>query len=146
MGVLFRTCRKRRGYVRLRRRWVFHLRLFWGVLIGHHCCIFLTSRFNVPVGHRGDVPLRRLGDVPSRRRWVFHLVPICSITGTYRDTSLRRRHDVLMPVGLILRNIMESLFYCIAAKDISSLFISAHIMQINISHRNSVLFKSISKE
>ena len=136
MGVLFGTCRRRRGYVPLRRRLVFQLRLFWDVLIGRHCCILLPSRFDVPVRRRGDLPLIRLGDVPLRRRWVFHLVPICDFAGAYRETLLRRRDDVLMPGGLILRNIMESMFYCLPCKEFSSFFISEYIMQINISHWN----------
>ena len=136
MGVLFGTCRRRRGYVPLRRRLVFQLRLFWDVLIGRHCCILLQSRFDVPVRRRGDLPLIRLGDVPLRRRWVFHLVPICDFAGAYREMLLRRRDDVLMPGGLILRNIMESLFYCLPCKEFSSFFIREYIMQINISHWN----------
>ena len=47
----------------------------------------------------GDVALRRLGDVLSRRRWVFYLGRTCDVAGTYREMSVRRRHDVLMPVG-----------------------------------------------
>ena len=47
-----------------------------------------------------DVPLRRLGDVPLRRHWVFHLRRTCDVTGTYRETSLLRRYDVLLPGGL----------------------------------------------
>ena len=46
-----------------------------------------------------DVPLRRLGDVPLRRHWVFHLRLTCDVTVTYRETSLRRRYDVLLPGG-----------------------------------------------
>ena len=49
-----------------------------------------------------DAPLRRFGDVPLRRRWVFHLGRSWDVTGTYRETSLRRRHDVLMPGGKVL--------------------------------------------
>ena len=48
---------------------------------------------------REDVPLRRLGDVPLRRRWVFHLRWTCNVSGTYRETSLRRHYDVLLPGG-----------------------------------------------
>ena len=47
----------------------------------------------------GDVALRRLGDVLSIRRWVFYLGRTCDVAGTYREMSVRRRHDVLMPVG-----------------------------------------------
>ena len=54
---------------------------------------------DIPIRRREDVPLRRLGDVPLRRRWVFHLRGTCDVTGTYREMSLRRRHDVLLPGG-----------------------------------------------
>ena len=50
---------------------------------------------------RGYVPLRRLDDVPLRRRWVFHLRRTCDVTGTYRETQLRRRHNVLLPYGAL---------------------------------------------
>ena len=43
--------------------------------------------------------MRRLNDIPSRRRWVFHLRGTCDLVGTYRETSLRRRHDVFVPSG-----------------------------------------------
>ena len=75
MGVSFETCLRRRG----------------DVLMGRH--------HDIPIRRREDVPLRRLGDVPLRRRWVFHLRCTCDVTGTYREMSLRRLHDVLMPGG-----------------------------------------------
>ena len=50
----------------------------------------VRRRYDVPIRRRGDAPLRRLRDVPSRRRWVFHLSSTCDVTGTYRETSLRR--------------------------------------------------------
>ena len=71
--------------------------------MGRRCYVLLRRRYDVPIRRRGDAPLRRLGDVPSRRRWVFHLRRTCDVTGTYRETSLRRRHDVLMPGGVLLR-------------------------------------------
>ena len=67
-------------------------------MMGRH--VLLRRRYDVPIRRRGDAPLRRLGNVPSRRRWVFHLRRTCDVTGTYRETSLRRRHDVLMPGGM----------------------------------------------
>ena len=67
--------------------------------MGRRCYIFLKRRRDVPIRCRGDVPLRRLGDVPRRRRWVFHLRRNSNVTGTYRETSLRRRYDVLFRVG-----------------------------------------------
>ena len=83
LGVSFETCLKRREEVPLSRR----------------CYVLMRRPHNVPIGCRGDVPLRRLGDVPSRRRWVFHLRRNCDIAGTYRETSLRCYHDVLLPGG-----------------------------------------------
>ena len=54
-------------------------------------CAKLRCRHDGPIRRRGDVPLRRLGDVPLRRRWVFHLRRTCDVTGSYRETLLRRR-------------------------------------------------------
>ena len=54
---------------------------------------------DIPIRRSEDVPLRRLGNVPLRRRWVFHLRRTCDVTETYRETSLQRRHDVLIPGG-----------------------------------------------
>ena len=56
---------------------------------------------DIPIRRREDVPLRRLGDVPLRRHWVFHLRRTYDVTGMSRETSLRRRHDVLLPGGKI---------------------------------------------
>ena len=81
LGVSFETCLRRREDVLMRR-----------------CCYILLRRHHdVPTRCRGDVPRRRLNDVPSRRRWVFHLRRICDVAGTYREASLQRRHDVLLP-------------------------------------------------
>ena len=84
MGVSFEACLRHREDVPMRRR-------FYVLLRGPH---------DVPIKFRGDVPLRRLGDVPSRRRWVFCLRRNCDVAGTYRETSLQRRHDVLLPDGV----------------------------------------------
>ena len=62
----------------------------------------LRRRHDVPIRCRGDVPLWHLNDVPSRRHWVFHLRRTCDVTGTYRETSLRHRKDVLLPDGLVI--------------------------------------------
>ena len=67
--------------------------------MGRHCYVLLRRCHNVPIGCRGDVPLRRLGDLPPRRRWVFHLRRTCDVAGTYRETPLRRRYDVLLLGG-----------------------------------------------
>ena len=61
------------------------------------CYIFLGRCHDGPIRCRGDVPVKCLGDVPSRRRWVFYLRRTCQVTGTYRETSLRRRQDVSLP-------------------------------------------------
>ena len=68
-------------------------------MMGRSCYVLLRRRYDVPIRRRGDASLRHLGDVPSRRRWVFHLRRTCDVAGTYRETSSRRRHDVLMPGG-----------------------------------------------
>ena len=70
--------------------------------MGRHCYVLLRRRHDVPIRRRGDVALRRLGEAPPRRHWVFHLRRICDVTGTYRETSLRRRHDVLLLGGLLI--------------------------------------------
>ena len=93
MGVSFETCLRRREDVPMRRR----------------CYVLLRRRHDVPIRCRGDVPLRRLGDVPSRRRWVFHLRRTCDVAGTYRETSLRHCHDVLLPGGIQLNYISCSM-------------------------------------
>ena len=66
------------------------------VLMGRRCYVLLGRGHDVPVRRRGEAPLRRFGDVPPRRRWVFHLRRTCDVTGTYRQTSLRRRYNVLL--------------------------------------------------
>ena len=83
MGVSFETFLRRRG----------------DVMMGRRCYVLLRRYYDVPIRRCRDAPLRGLGDVPSRRRWVFHLRRTCDVTGTYRETSLRRRHDVLMSCG-----------------------------------------------
>ena len=80
LGVSFETCLGRLG----------------DVLMGRRHYVPLRRRHNIPIRPRGDVQLRCLGDVPLRRRWVFHLRWTCNVTGTYRETSLRRCHDVLL--------------------------------------------------
>ena len=69
---------------------------------GTSLLVLLRCHHDVPIGCRGDVPLRRLDDVPQRRRWVYHLRRKCGIAGTYRETSFRRRYDVLLPGGASL--------------------------------------------
>ena len=81
MGVSFETYLRRRG----------------GVLMGRCHYVSKRRRHDIPIRRREDVPLRLLGNVPLRRRWVFYLRRTCDVTGTYKETSLRRRHDVLFP-------------------------------------------------
>ena len=69
--------------------------------MGRRCYAFLRRYHDVTIRHRGDVSRRRLGDVPARRRWVFHFRRTCDVAGTYRETTLRRRHDVLLPGGVV---------------------------------------------
>ena len=71
-------------------------------MMGSRCYVFSRRRYDVPIRRRRDVPLRRLGDVLLRLRWVFHLRRTCDVTRTYRETSLRRRHDVLNPGGYVI--------------------------------------------
>ena len=83
LGVSFETCLRRCG----------------DVLMGRRCYVLFRRRHDVPIRRRGDVPLSRLGNLPSRHRWVFHLRRTCDVTGTYRETSLRCRCDVLLTDG-----------------------------------------------
>ena len=73
-------------------------------MMGRRCYVLLRRHNDVPIRRCGDAPLKRLGGIPSRRRWVFYLRRTCDITETYRETSLQRRHDVLMPGGSFYMN------------------------------------------
>ena len=84
MGVSFETYLRRRG----------------DVVMGRRHYVPLRRRHDIPIRRREDVPLRRLGDVSLRHRWVFHLRRTCDVAGMYKETLLRRRHDVLLPVGI----------------------------------------------
>ena len=79
--------------------------------MGRRCYVVLRRRHDVPIRCREDVPLIRLGDVPRRRRWVFHLRRNCDVAGTYRETSLRRRSDVLLLVGNIVADELLYFFF-----------------------------------
>ena len=61
----------------------------------------LRRGHNIPIRSCEDAPLRRRDDVPLRRRWVFHFRRTCDVAGTYKETSLRRRYDVLLTGGLL---------------------------------------------
>ena len=67
--------------------------------MGRHYYVPLRRRQEIQIRSREDELLRRLSDVPLRRRCVFHLRRICDVAGTYREMSLRRPHDVLLPGG-----------------------------------------------
>ena len=84
---------RRRGYVPLRCR--------GDVLIERCCYVLLRLPHVVPIRRHGGVTLRRLGDVPLRRPSVLHLRRAYDVTGTYRETSLRQRHDILLPDGMV---------------------------------------------
>ena len=79
--------------------------------MGRRCYVVLRRRHDVPIRCREDVPLIRLGDVPRRHRWVFHLRRNCDVAGTYRETSLRRRYDVLLLVGNIVADELLYFFF-----------------------------------
>ena len=83
LGASFETCLRRRE----------------DALVGRRCYFLLRRRHDVLIRCRAGVPLRRFCNVPPRRRWTFHLRRSCDIAGTYRETSLRRRYDVLLPGG-----------------------------------------------
>ena len=68
--------------------------------MGRRHYVPMRRHHHIPVRRRKDVPLRRFGDVTLRRRRVIHLRRTNHVTGTYRETSLRRRHDVFLPGGL----------------------------------------------
>ena len=72
--------------------------------MGRRCYVLLRLRHYVPIQCHGHVPLRRLGDVPRRRRFVFHLRHNRDVAGTYEETSLRRRYNVLLTGGNALLN------------------------------------------
>ena len=84
--------------------------------MGRRCYVLLRRRYDVSIRRRRDAPLRRLGDVPSRRRWVFLLRRTCDVTGTYRDTSPRRRHDVSMPGRMYYEHTMLNLSCSVSSR------------------------------
>ena len=85
LGASFETCLRLRG----------------DILMGRLHKVSLIRRHDILIRCRGDVPLGRFGDVPMRRPWVFHTRRTCKVTGTYRETSLQRRHNILLPGGSV---------------------------------------------
>ena len=81
--------------------------------MGRCCYVFLRGCHDVSIRRRGDVPLRRLGDVPSRRRWVFHLKHTSDVAGSYRELSLRRRHNIFIAGWVLMFDVQ---FRCAVAQ------------------------------
>ena len=76
--------------------------------MGRRHYVPLRRRHNIPIRRREDVPLRRLSEALLRRRWVFHLRCTCDVAGTYKEMSLRHRHDVSLPGGFL---VVTTLFF-----------------------------------
>ena len=76
--------------------------------MGRYCYVLFTGCHDVPIRRFGDVSLRRLGDFPWRRRLVFYLSRTDDVAETYRETLLRRRHDVLLPGWSLYRSPNQS--------------------------------------
>ena len=76
--------------------------------MGRRHYVVMTRHHNILVRLRGDVPLRRLDDVPLRCRWMFHLRRAHDVTGMYRETSLRCRHDVFLLGGMATKYFTSS--------------------------------------
>ena len=108
------------------------------VLKGRRCHVLLRRRRDVPIKRCGDVPLRRLGDVPSGRRWVFHLRRNCDVAGMYKNTSFRRRHDLLLPGEILLKikNMMD------IKVDLLQWFINVLIKQLLVAVLKIFLIKN----
>ena len=68
--------------------------------MGRRHYVPMKRHHDISVRRREDLPLTCFRDVPLKRCWVFHLRHTCDVTETYRETSLRRRHDVLLLGGL----------------------------------------------
>ena len=69
------------------------------VLVGRLGDALMRRLHYVPLRRGHDIPIRRREDIPLRRHWVFHLRRTCDVAGTYKETSLRRCHDVFLPGG-----------------------------------------------
>ena len=69
--------------------------------MGRRCYLLLRCRHDIPIRCRRDVPLTRLGGVPRRHRLVFLMRRNWDVAGTYRETLLRRRYEVLLAGGEI---------------------------------------------
>ena len=101
--------------------------------MGRRHYVPMGRHHDIPIRRREDVPLRRLGDVPLRRHWVFHLRHTCDVTGTERETPLRRCHDVLLPGGPISNNVYKKrLSGILLAKQFPNFLVSS-FMALQIS-------------
>ena len=96
LGVSFETC----------------LRGQRDALMGRRCYVLLRRRHDFPIRCCGDALLRCLCDIPMRRCWMSHLKRTRDVTGTYRETSLRRRYDVLLPGGRLVKLLVKISFTC----------------------------------
>ena len=67
--------------------------------MGRRHYVPMRRHHDIPIRRCKDAPLRRLGNVPLRRCWVFHLRRTYEVVGTYREKSLQRCHNVLLPGG-----------------------------------------------
>ena len=130
LPVLFRTNRRRRrdilmeyrgyvplrylGVVPLRHRRVFHFRLVWDLFETY---VFLRRCYDFQIWFCGDELMRRLSNIFPKSCGMFHLRRTCDVAGTYRETSLRRLHNLLLPDGMpIIRSIPQGKWPKILAK------------------------------
>ena len=88
------------------------LRRITATLLGVSFGSYRRPSREVLMGRGAYVPLRSLGDVPLRCHWVFHLRLAWDVTETYRETSLRRHHDALLPGG----DLLQAKWYMISSK------------------------------
>ena len=91
------------GDVPLRHGRMFHLRFVLrrrgDIPMGRRHNVPLRSRQDIPTKRLEDEPLRRFSDVSLIRRRVFRFRRTCDVAGTYGETLLRCRRNVLLPSG-----------------------------------------------
>ena len=78
---------------------VFYLTLVWDVVETYWWGVVVTCSWDVITTFE-DVPLKRLGSVPPRHSLVFCLICTCDVAVTYRETSLRHPHNMLLLGGI----------------------------------------------
>ena len=64
--------------------------------MGRRHNVFLRRHHDILIRRHGDEALRSFGNVPLRLWWLLHLRRTCDVAGMYRETSLQRRHDILL--------------------------------------------------